>query len=64
MYILYIYINKKVYQSNNHNFENFTMVLFCYQNDLNINTTESWLIFILGRYYVIPSSNENKWQGG
>ena len=40
------------------------MVLFCYQNDLNINTTESWLIFILARYYVIPSSNENKWQGG
>ena len=39
-----IYINKKV-SSNNHNHENVIIVLFCYQNDLNIKTNESWLSF-------------------
>ena len=39
-----IYINKKV-SSNNHNRENVTIELFCYQNDLNIKTNESWLSF-------------------
>ena len=34
---------KKHLNENNHNYENVTTELFCYQNDLHINTTEQWL---------------------
>ena len=37
-----IYTNKKVSKSNNHNFENVITALFCFQNDLNANSAESW----------------------
>ena len=39
-----IYIQIKKYEGdNNHNYENVTIALFCYQNDPNIDATESWL---------------------
>ena len=41
----YKYKQKKLSKSNNRNHENVTTVLFCYQNDLNIKTNESWLSF-------------------
>ena len=41
----YIYTNKNVSKSNNHNHKNVTIVLICYQDDLNIKTNESWLSF-------------------
>ena len=34
---------KKYLRENNGNYENVTIVLFCYQNDLDINKIESWL---------------------
>ena len=39
------YANKKVCKSNNYNRENVTVVLFCFQNDLNVKANESWLSF-------------------
>ena len=48
---IYIQIKKYV-RENNHNNENVTTALFCYQNDLNINTIlilDIIVIFRLGR---------------
>ena len=42
---IYTYANKKVSKNNSHKHENVTIVLFCYKNDLNIKTKESWFIF-------------------
>ena len=39
---IYIQIRKYL-RENNHEYENFTIALFCYQTDLNINTTELWI---------------------
>ena len=40
-----IYANKKLSKRSYHNYESAVLVLFCYQKNLNVNTTESWLIF-------------------
>ena len=40
-----IYTKKTVSKSNNHNLANVTIVLFCYQNDLNIKANELWFSF-------------------
>ena len=43
-FFMKIYIQTKKYlRENSCNYENVTIALFCYQNDLNLNTTESWL---------------------
>ena len=39
---IYIQIKKHL-SENDHNYKDVTIALFCYQNDLNINTTESWI---------------------